>query len=127
MIRKKLYKSKLLSLGLTTLMLAKPMEVMAASTKTLLATEYIAEENVKINEIQIPELLITEILPDSKNVNGSDAYEFIEVYNNSDVELNLNDYKLYYNYPDNGDASDTLWVDINKDIKIQPKATIVFG
>lgn len=126
MIRKKLYKSKLLSLGLTTLMLAKPMEVMAASTKTLLATEYIAQEDVKINEIQIPELLITEILPDSKNVNGSDAYEFIEVYNNSNVELNLNDYKLYYNYPDNGDASDTLWVDINKDIKIQPKATLVF-
>jgi hypothetical protein len=57
-----------------------------------------------------PPLLITELVPDSKtNLNGSDAYEFIEIYNNTDKDIDLKDYKIHYNYPDKGDSSDILW------------------
>jgi len=35
-------------------------------------------------------------------------------------------YKLYYNYPDKGDASDVLWVDINDDVKIKSGETVIF-
>ena len=47
-------------------------------------------------------------IPDTSNVNGADAYEFIEIYNNSNQDIDLKDYKLYYNYPDNGDDSDVV-------------------
>ena len=49
-----------------------------------------------------PVLAITELLPDSSNLGGSDAYEFIEICNNSDSTINLKDYRLYYVYPDTG-------------------------
>lgn len=48
------------------------------------------------------------------------------VNNNSNREINLKDYKIYYNYPDKGDESDVLWVDINEDINIKSGETIVF-
>jgi uncharacterized protein YjdB len=41
-----------------------------------------------------PELLITEIMPMSQA--GDDAYEYIEIYNNSDSSIDLADYKLPY-------------------------------
>jgi len=64
-----------------------------------------------------PPLLITELLPDSKtNINGSDAYEFIEIYNNSDKDINLKDYKIVYNYPDNG--TNALWPSTPEDVVI---------
>lgn len=43
------------------------------------------------------DLLITELVPDSDNVNGADAYEFVEVYNNSGRDLDFADFKLVYN------------------------------
>lgn len=39
-----------------------------------------------------PELLITEVMPMSQT--GDDAYEYIELYNNSDNEIDLKNYKL---------------------------------
>ena len=105
MAKKKLYKSKLFILGLTALICTRPLETMALSTKTLLLKADTTQENIKVDKAQIPELLITEILPDSKNIDGADAYEFIEVYNNSNREVNLKDYKInlfgievWYNY-----------------------------
>lgn len=71
-------------------------------------------------------LVISEILPDSKNVNGGDAYEFIEVYNNSNETIDLKDYKIYYNYPDKGDSSDVIWESIPSSIKIGPQKTLIF-
>ena len=126
MAKKKLYKSKLFILGLTALICTRPLETMALSTKTLLLKADTTQENIKVDKAQIPELLITEILPDSKNIDGADAYEFIEVYNNSNREVNLKDYKIYYNYPDKGDSSDVLWVDINEDINVKSGEAIVF-
>lgn len=125
MAKGKLYRSKLFTLGLTALICTTPLETMAVTTRTLLKASN-TENNVKLNKVENPELVITEILPDSKNVNGADAYEFIEVYNNSNREVSLKDYKLYYNYPDKGDASDVLWVDINDDVKIKSGETVIF-
>lgn len=42
-----------------------------------------------VDQTKAPSLVITEILPDSANVDGSDAYEFIELYNNSNQDINL--------------------------------------
>lgn len=39
-----------------------------------------------------PEILITEVLPKSQN--SDDAYEFVELYNNSERDINLKDYKM---------------------------------
>ncbi|SDD64912.1 LPXTG-motif cell wall anchor domain-containing protein [Terribacillus halophilus] len=68
-----------------------------------------------------PPVLITEIVPDSDNVNGSDAYEFIEVYNNSDQPMDLKDYKLSYQYPD---GRQTDW-DIDRAVTLEPKGKVV--
>lgn len=58
-------------------------------------------------------LLITEVVPDTKNVKGTngtsvDGYEFVEIYNNTDEPVNFKDYYFFYNDNDtwttNGDA-----------------------
>lgn len=74
-----------------------------------------------------PALLITELLPDSKiNINGSDAYEFIELYNNSDKAIDLKDYKIHYHYPDDGDDSDLIWASVPDSVSIPSGKTLVF-
>lgn len=125
MAKRKLYKSKIFTFGLIALLCTIPLDTVATTSKILFEESSI-QNKVKLNSVKNPELLITEILPDSKNINGADAYEFIEIYNNSNREVSLKDYKLYYNYPDKGDSSDVLWVDINDDIKIKSGNAIVF-
>ena len=71
-------------------------------------------------------LVITEVLPDSDNINGSDAYEFIEIYNNSNEAINLSDYKIYYNYPDDGPSSDVMWASVPFNVEIGSGKTLVF-
>lgn len=80
----------------------------------------------EIDKSAIPVLTITEILPDSSNYDGADAYEFIELYNNSNQDVNLRDYILYYNYPDNGDESDVQWAGFDKDTIIKAGECAVF-
>jgi hypothetical protein len=58
---------------------------------------------------KVPKLLITELVPDTTNVSGSDGYEFIEVYNNSTRTINLKDYKLIYRYTNQTPAKDVQW------------------
>lgn len=59
---------------------------------------------------KVPKLLITELVPDSSNVAGSDAYEFIEVYNNSSRPVSLKDYSLDYHYLNaSGSDVDAVW------------------
>lgn len=86
----------------------------------------VAIERTDVDKSSLPAVLITEIMPDSSNVDGSDGYEFIELYNNSDQRINLKDYKIYYNYPDQGNASDVLWGSIDDDIWVESKAAAVF-
>lgn len=83
-------------------------------------------EGGKVDIRTIPSLVISEIMPDSVNVGGADAYEFIEVYNNSNISINLKDYRLYYNYPDNGDSSDVLWANITEDVYLKSGDCAVF-
>ena len=73
-----------------------------------------------------PALTITEIIPDTSNVNDADAYEFIEIYNNSNQDIDLKDYKLYYNYPDNGDDSDVVWWVTSESKILKSGETLVF-
>ncbi|MEI3147268.1 MAG: hypothetical protein V8T10_04695 [Merdibacter sp.] len=41
-------------------------------------------------------LLITELVPNTANVDGSDAYEFFEIYNASDETIDLRQYHFIY-------------------------------
>ena len=61
----------------------------------------------EIDVTKAPALVVTELAPDTANIGGSDAWEFIEIYNNSSRDIDLKDYRLYYYYPDNG--NNALW------------------
>jgi fibronectin type 3 domain-containing protein len=43
---------------------------------------------------QIPDLLITELIPNTDNYAGYDAFEYFEIYNNSPEPINLNGYRF---------------------------------
>ena len=75
---KKIYKSKILMFTIATFF------TMSCLNQVLTRKVY-ANSNVQ-------ELLITEIMPMSQTSN--DAYEYIELYNNSDRNIDLKDYKL---------------------------------
>jgi uncharacterized protein YjdB len=71
-------KSKLISLAMSA-MFVFTGTLGAASSKAYAAS-------------QIPELLITEVMPMSQNTD--DAYEYLEIYNSSNNSIDLKDYKL---------------------------------
>ncbi|MFP5360035.1 MAG: metallophosphoesterase, partial [Actinomycetes bacterium] len=72
-------------------------------------------------------LQITELLPDSDNVGGSDAYEFIEIYNATDAPQAWEDFTLRYLYPlaDLTTSSSALWPTAPRDVTIAPGGTLV--
>ncbi|GAA0835786.1 hypothetical protein GCM10008915_22830 [Bifidobacterium pullorum subsp. gallinarum] len=70
----------------------------------------------------VPELLITELVPDSTNVGTADGYEFIEVYNNTDQAIDFSNYKIRYRYLE----SDTLWAHVPDEVTIPAGGTLVF-
>lgn len=75
------------------------------------------------NTYTVPNLLITEVTPDTLQINGStgtpDAYEFIELYNNTSSTINLKNYKIVYETP-----TVYNWT-ITTDKYIAPKSTFV--
>ena len=71
-------------------------------------------------------LVITELLPNSSNMAGADAYEFVEVYNNSDQTINLKDYRLYYNNNLAAGANDVLWASFDQDLYLESGKCMVF-
>jgi hypothetical protein len=75
---------------------------------------------------KLPPLFITELVPDSTNVNGLDGYEFIEIYNNSSKDIHLKDYKLHYRYPMDGPEADLVWGAEKDDIILPAGKTMVF-
>lgn len=81
-------------------------------------------DTAAIEVINVPELLITEIVPNSSKDKGinSDAYDFIEVYNNSNNTIDIANYQIQL-YESAG-ASVTTW-DITANRLIQPKSTMV--
>jgi hypothetical protein len=76
----------------------------------------------------VPPLLVTELLPNSTNVKGTstDAFEFIEVYNNTDAPVDFKNYKIYYRYPDKGNASDVKWPSTKENFVIPAQQSVVF-
>ncbi|MFB9328971.1 S-layer homology domain-containing protein [Paenibacillus aurantiacus] len=88
--------------------------------------------NVKLvapaDDSGVPPLLITELLPNSDNVTGvgTDAFEFIEIYNNTQQTINFKDYKVYYRYTDSGPDADVVWNTDREDLMIAPGKTLVF-
>ncbi|BFT69130.1 S-layer homology domain-containing protein [Paenibacillus sp. P36] len=75
---------------------------------------------------KLPKLMITELVPDTANISSSDAYEFIEVYNNTNKTLDFKDYNLVYRYP----GTSTVWGSYqngnpNGSMKIPAQSSIV--
>lgn len=68
-------------------------------------------------------LQITELLPDSANVAGSDAFEFIEVYNASSDAIDFSHYTIDYLYPVEGSSS--VWPAVPGDVVIPGGETLV--
>ena len=87
---------KLLSILIASLLLLSAVAVLP-----------VVADNESEETVTTPEWIITEICPDQRgkddNTNGytsditADCFEFIEIYNNSDRELNLYDYAVVYN------------------------------
>jgi hypothetical protein len=72
-------------------------------------------------------LVITELAVDTKNVGSADGYEFIEVTNVSDKNIDFSkNYTIYYSYPDKGEAADVEWGPDQKSITIERGSSIVF-
>jgi Calcineurin-like phosphoesterase/Lamin Tail Domain len=74
---------------------------------------------------KVPQFLVTEIVPDTSNVGSADGYEFIEIYNNSDKDINFKDYKLQYRYGEDP-TTDVIWSSVPDDVVIPSKETLVF-
>ncbi len=77
-----------------------------------------------VTQDQIPvDLMITEMTPDTRKQDGTpgnpDAFEFIELFNNSGVTLNLKNYRILYENP-----SVLEWV-ITEDKYVAPRSTFV--
>ncbi|WP_203363333.1 S-layer homology domain-containing protein [Bacillus sp. REN10] len=86
----------------------------------------VAVEELAYDSQQVPELLVTEIVPDSANVGGLDGYELIEVYNNTTETVNLKDYKIRYRYPAEGPGADLIWGPEKEDLLLPSGETMVF-
>lgn len=97
----------------------------AGETKTKVQEYNFPVENIDYQKV--PPLLITELVPDTTNSNGADAYEFIEVYNNSTEPINFKDYSIRYRYPNTGAGNDLIWdPKDDQEVMVDPGETIVF-
>ena len=104
-----------------TIIIAIVMLVQVSITSSLPQSHTVyGDERVSEN---IPDLLITEIVAQSTTEDGSDAYEFVEIYNNTNQTVQLQDYLLRYHYPE--PADDLIWP-IEADLVIEPEETFVF-
>ena len=95
-------------------------------TNTSKTEEYLIK--VKKSEIdfnKLPAFLVTEVVPDSTNVGTADGYEFIEIYNNTDKDVNFKDYKIQYRYGTDP-ATDVIWASIPDDVVVPSQKTLVF-
>jgi len=68
-----------------------------------------------------PQLLITELSPNS-NGGGTDYYEYIELYNNTNKQLSMENYSFIYKYTDTGVEMPFLVPAVT----IAPQQTIVY-
>ncbi len=99
----------------------------ASDGKNISKTEEYTITVVKeeVDYSKVPTFLVTEIVPDSTNVGSADGYEFIEIYNNTDQDVNFKDFKLQYRYGTDP-ASDVVWPSVPDDVVIPAQKTLVF-
>ena len=93
------------------------------SSRTVENKITVAQPNLDFNKL--PSLLVTEVVPDSSNIDGADGYEFIEIYNNSNQEILFKDYKIQYRYGTDPET-DVIWESVPDDFVIASKETVVF-
>ncbi|MGE6630176.1 metallophosphoesterase [Bacillus sp. NPDC077027] len=89
------------------------------------------EQHVKLDGYeedlsQIPDLLITEIVVNSKNRKGKDAFEFIEVYNTTKKSISFEHYQLRYRNPNQGRETDQVYSFHQQPVTIAPGKPYVF-
>jgi len=72
-------------------------------------------------------LQITEILPDSADIAGADAYEFVEVFNASSEPVDFGDYALSYLYPQDStvNKNEAVWPATSGDTTIPAGEALV--
>ncbi|WP_139992143.1 lamin tail domain-containing protein [Kurthia sp. Dielmo] len=76
---------------------------------------------------KVPSLLITEVMARTTKIGDTEAYEYIEVYNNSTSTINLKDYNIQYRYPSKGAKGDLIWpVQQKEDLNLEPGKAMVF-
>ncbi|ABV63795.1 metallophosphoesterase [Bacillus pumilus] len=90
-----------------------------------------AEQSVHLNGFEedlsrIPDLVITEIVVNSKNRKGKDAFEFIEVYNTTHEPISLKHYQLRYRNPAQGTEMDDVYSFHTKPVTLSPGKPYVF-
>nr|WP_280150077.1 lamin tail domain-containing protein [Bacillus pumilus]MDH3149272.1 lamin tail domain-containing protein [Bacillus pumilus] len=90
-----------------------------------------AEQSVHLNGFEedlsrIPDLVITEIVVNSKNRKGKDAFEFIEVYNTTHEPISLKHYQLRYRNPAQGTDMDDVYSFHTHPVTLSPGKPYVF-
>ncbi|USK71968.1 lamin tail domain-containing protein [Peribacillus asahii] len=82
---------------------------------------------VKVYDSQkVPELLVTELMPHSTNTGNFDAYQFIEIYNNTTKTINLKDYHIRYRFSLEGYNADLIWKPQKENLMLPSGETMVF-
>ncbi|GAA0367607.1 lamin tail domain-containing protein [Bacillus horti] len=103
-----------------------PLENGREYTFTITAYDHVGNESSKSEPItaeplqesvSIPRLLITEAVPDTHNFAGYDAFEYLELYNNSAEFIDLQGYRI---------RSGSWDVEITDSFKIAPWDTVLF-
>lgn len=107
-----------------TSVVVAPLELGREYTIALSAIDHVGNESEKATIITsptekapIPEILITELVPDTDNFASYDTFEYLEIYNNSDKAINLKGYRI---------KSGSWDVEIEKDVSVDPWSTQLF-
>jgi hypothetical protein len=85
-----------------TSMVISPLELNREYTFKITAVDQVENESeataplvsAPTENVPVPELLITELIPNTDNYAGYDAFEYFEIYNNSPNPINLKGYRF---------------------------------
>ena len=110
---------KIVTAGMGVLMAAS--SVNAGSLQIVSAQENVVQQSTSvISPLMISELVADTHQSDQTTASGTDAFEYIEIYNTSDQPVSMDDYRIRYV---NGSTL-TDW-EIPQGTIIQPKEAIV--
>lgn len=104
MKHRKLAKAAAVGLSVTMMTTGGSLNVLANNVAN--EPQEVQQGSVLLQNNSLPApLLITEMVPNTDNMGGSDAYEYFEITNVSGREINLEDYDIVYF---NG-STKTIW------------------